>query len=574
MTHDPDDQNSVLLRRIESGFDTRYRCAQLPHPIRTISVWYFLTVLEDTVRYLYVKSGESEAIALEEFIDKQKYSARYGLERIFKECTDSTQSSIPARVVPKLYTKAVGLLHAGIEYLGAAQLCTAAHVGTVSFKELYDTIEIVIDPTKYDFRYAVLELLSGTPYEDMDHASRIYFWARNQSAMPHVVDAIARTIRIEGAQVLYRYNTALAVGLAENLAQPPSLVPAGWKFLWGENYETTLLINALCVRCAYHLVAVHFGALQNGLKGWGVASLLLIIPKARLMSDLQAISSLDLQLISKFVDYLTLGTATETPDPSLQPLIRIDNQLAIPCLFFLSSNHERNLMSLQARVEGPQFNAMSKMFETKMIEELTSELAPKWPQMKGSITVRDKSEFEELDMVFADLTTKTLLLCELRWMLQPGDPREVQNRKRVCWEKEKQLARKVLWIQGRVSLALKALDINGETADGWRVEGIVVIETFGGVRSNNPNLPIMPRIIFERGLLHSQSLRDFADWSRSLCWLPSEGSHYRVEPRRMKLEGIEKDIAGRGIERLCTREEYFAFITKSIVAHGRDRTPP
>lgn len=68
-------------------------------------------------------------------------------------------------------------------------------------------------------------------------------------------------------------------------------------------------------------------------------------------------------------------------------------------------------------------------------------------------------------------------------MLQPGDPREVQNRKKACHEKVTQVARKVQWLQPRAHALLDVLGIEVANSDAWQVEGVVVIKTFGGTLS-------------------------------------------------------------------------------------------
>jgi hypothetical protein len=182
------------------------------------------------------------------------------------------------------------------------------------------------------------------------------------------VDAIAKSVLISDRKVVYGYHPYFAVVLASEMTQHTFLIPEGWRFPWGGRYETTLLINALCVRCMYHWIAVHFGASLKGLKGGGEASLLHVTTTTKLILDLREMCSLDESVIRKFVLYLTYGYAVQTPDPVLQPIISLGGgRIAIPCLLFLSSNYERNLLSLQARIESATFDEMSDLFEDAMI---------------------------------------------------------------------------------------------------------------------------------------------------------------------------------------------------------------
>ncbi|AKC78407.1 hypothetical protein XB05_06470 [Xanthomonas arboricola] len=528
-----------------------------------------MTVLEDSFRGLFTLTEDEDAPIVEFQLDSQKYSARFALDRIRQECLDTSRAAIPARVTPRLYIKTAELLQAGVDFKAANQLCSAAHAGTVLFTEGDQTIDIVFDDIHHDRRYAAIELLGHMPLDVIDHSANLYAWARRQELRPPIVGAIARSTRISGQKVFYDYSPHLAVALAEEMMQLPSMVPEGWRFPWGGCYETMLLINAMCVRCMYHWIAVHFGASLHGLRGGGEASLLYITKMQKLVADLDAMCSLGETRIRSFLQYLSHGYATKTPDPALQPIVALTNGLvAVPCLLYLSSNYERNLLGLQARIDSKRFDSMSKLFEVDMVHDLLEMIRPRWPFVKGNQTLRADGGFEEIDLLVADPGSQTVLVCELRWMLQPGDPREVQNRKNACREKVGQLARKVQWLQPRIRLALDVLGVAPAAMAEWRIEGVIVIKTFGGTLSNNPKLPIMTERIFMQGMQNASSLRHFADWSQSLGWLPQEGVHFRIVPQEIHLSGLSKHLVALGMEKLCPMRTYVKFVERSLAGSG------
>lgn len=563
-------RSTQLHEAVERDLDANYHGVAIAHPNRTVAMWYLLTVLEDSFRGLFALTEDEDAPIVEFQVDSQKYSARFALDRIRQECTDTSSAAIPVRVIPKLYIKTAELLRAGVDFKAANQLCSAAHAGTVLFNEGDQTIDIVFDDIHHDKRYAALELLGHMPLDVIDHSANLYAWARKKEFRPTVVDAIARSARISGRRVLYDYEPNLALALTEEMMQPPSMVPEGWRFPWGGRYETMLLINAMCVRCMYHWIAVHFGAGLHGLRGGGEASLLHVTTMPKLVADLDAMCSLGETRIRSFLQYLSYGYAMNTPDPALQPIVALGNgQMAVPCLLYLSSNYERNLLGLQARIDSKTFDSMSKLFEANMVRDLLETIRPRWPLAKGNLTLRAEGRFEEIDLLIADPSSRTILVCELRWMLQPGDPREVQNRKNACREKVGQLARKLQWLQARTRLALDALGIASVDVAEWRIEGVVVIKTFGGTLSNNARLPLMTERIFVQGIQNASSLRQFADWSQSLRWLPKESEHFRVVPQEMPLSALGKHLVAFGIEKLCPLRTYVEFVERSLEAPRR-----
>lgn len=560
----------ALLVAVEAALDENYQSHPLPHPNRTIATWYLLAVLEDNLRMFFVGTYDNNKTLVEYLIDAYKYSARFALDRVRRECFDTSKVALPTRVIQRVYVQTGELLQAGMDYMSATRLCSAAHAKTVGLREGPETIEVEFDADEHDMRYSTVELLGHMPPDFVDHTTRLYHWARNEEFRPEIIQTIAQTTSIYRGRVEYQFHGYPAIKLAESMEQHPFLVPERWQFVWGGRYETTLLLNALCIRCMYHWCAVHFGASLHGLKGGGQESLLLVTTANQLATELREMCSLDLPVIRKFIGYLTFGHGVHAPDPALQPIVSLgEGRIAIPCLLFLSSNYERNLLTLQARIDAPIFDRLSGLFEEAMVSGLLPLVKKRWPTAKGNVTVRDGNELEEIDLLVPEPETKTLLLCELRWMLQPGDPREVHNRKKVCREKVAQLERKMRWLSVRKSNALQLLGLSAENAAEWQLAGVVSVDAFGGVLSPNADIPVLPNNIFKRGLEKAFSLSGFVLWSKSLLWLPKEDEHFRIVPQSTDLPGFDKPLLTFGIEKLCSPMSYSAFVDRSLELGSR-----
>jgi len=561
-------ESADLLAKAEAALDRDYHELPLPHPNKILAVWYLLAVAEDYQRNLFIGLDPGLSAAAIEFrIDRLKYSLRYGLDRILKEVSDQSPAQVPRRIIPMLYERTAKLLFGGLDFIAANQLCSAAHAGTVRFVDHQNEIEVLIDEQHHHKGYAALELMGHEQTNVVDFAALFFAYLRLPENRPQTLQEIALTVRIRNRLVEYEYLQNLAIELAQEIEQPSFLIPDGWAFPWGGRVETTLLLNALSLRCFYHLVAVHFGSLHLALRGGGEANICLVLTPKQLADDLKLMSSLSPKVIAAFIQYLTYGFGTKTPDPALQPIVQLGpDKLALPCIHFLSSNHERNLLSLQARIQQKQYDAMSDLFEKNMVRRLEAQLRDKWPALRVNIELTLDGGNEEIDLLIADVQTCTLLVCELRWMLQPGDPREVQNRKRVCWEKVDQLERKVRWIQQRTGAVLKrAFDVpvDSATSEPWSVIGVVIIETFGGVMSTKPEFPIMTLALFELGMQKATSLVHFGAWSKSLLWLPQEGVNFKLVTLETELAG--KKLKSFGMERLQSRSEYREYVTRTFI---------
>lgn len=558
--------SSELLKVVEADLDARYLQTALPHQNLTMATWYLLTVFEDGMRATFAACGESDLGAVVMSLDRSKYSVRFGLDRLRAECPDRSEVALPTREIPRTYEQAALLMFAGVEFMSANQLCSAAHSGSATFRETGSAIHVELDPLWNDPRYSTLEVLGHVPSEFLDHSARLLRWMKMPDERPAIVDAIAQSAQVVKSQVRYAYRREFAIALASEMQQQPELIPEGWRFPWGGRYETSLLINALAVRCLYHLVAVHFGATSRGMRGAGLASVLLVMTKQQLIADIAEMSSRSLTVIRRFVDYLTYGNRTLRPDPALQTFVGLGrDRVAIPCLMILSSNAERSLLGLQARLDTKEFNALSGLFEASMVKALVDQLLPKWPQLRANVHVRLDGKAEEIDLQIVDENSRTVLVCELRWMLQPGESHEVQQRKKTCHEKVRQLRRKVDWLRDRkASLLKRELGKEVPDVDAWAVHGVVVIQTYGGTLSPDPELPIMTSELFVTGLQNTSSLAVFAAWSQSLCWLPQLEWHFEITEESDPLPTVGKDLVRPMFSVCCGRAAYLHHVADTL----------
>src|SRR5262249_26046927 len=151
----------------------------------------------------------------------------------------------------------------------------------------------------------------------------------------------------------------------------------------------------------------------------------------------------------------------------------------------LSSNQERNLLSLMARTQSETFDAQSHLFERDMVAELLSATAPQGTLVRTNIRLTIEGKEEELDVVLVDVSARRLLIGELRWMLGPGDPREILNRQKESLKKVEQIRRKVEWAAHRTPDVVAAAlgRPSADIGNGWCTSGVVLLTGYGGTRS-------------------------------------------------------------------------------------------
>lgn len=555
----------MTLKKIEFLIDKRYQETRLPHPNLYLAVWHFLTATEDALRQNICRNDISTG-SIEYFVDRTKYSLKHGLERIFIESKDAAVYAFPRRVNEFCYGRGLDLLRAGIEYSMGSQICHSAHNGSVELRESEGFVILSIDEKHNSMGYAALEMMGHQPEDNISHMQIIFWLLQKNKDLPFIVDQIADSVSVKGKLISYEYDSYLAAELSLIFSQSPPLIPRDWEFSWGGRDETTLLLNSLSMRCAYHFIAIHFGAIAKGLSGGGFDDLVMTLSIEMLCHDIEKLSSLPSSKIQLFVHELIYGNGVKSPDPALQPFIRLGKDfIAVPPLHILSCYMERNLLTLQARAQRAKFDAMSSAFERDMIASTMQKILPHWTYIKPNFTWKFRGEKEEFDLIIADPESFTLLVCEMRWNIQPGDPREVEQRKKNCFQKVSQLHRKIEWLRPNLNFAISQIfGINSSMESTWSILGLVVVDGFGGVMSKNEDIPIIPVRIFERVMARMSSLDVLGIWSKSLEWLPQRDIFFKIRDGELELEGVR--IKCEGMEPIQERSDYLHYIDKTIEA--------
>lgn len=567
--------DKALLEKVERLVDEKYLSLDLPHLDWTLVAWYLLTVFEDhqILMFRMAAEDESQNQKLEGLVDRLKYSIKYAFLRAKAEVKTDSNHEVPRQISDILYLRASAIIQEGADYSAAVQIISSVYGKKVGLKQVGNAIQLeVIDAAYHDASYSVLEVIGHIEPGVITYSLTLLTWMKAIDDLPIIAKIIAETVTLKKRILRYDYLPHLAQQLALDLHQQPFLIPNGWVFEWGGREETTLLLNALAIRCMYHLIAVEFGARGYKLKGGGVESLALVLRREQLINDLIEMSSIDEPDVGSFVDLLTFGNQVDTPDPALQPFIKLaGGKLALPCIHIISSHLERNLLTLQARQQPKRFDAQSGLFEDKMVGELLAKICTKWPIHRANVHVALGRVTEELDLVLVDPQSKTVFIGELRWMLPPGDPREVTNRKNVCGEKVVQLRRKYNAVKKNLTYLLQNV-FSIQSDDSWEVCGAVIIEGFGGARSADDDLPVLVKYIAEVGLEGSDSLRQFATWSTSLEWLPQEDVHFDRGHDRIQTNAEMIEYSTLGI--ICTPYEYRQFLADTVKRFSAQLEPP
>ncbi len=532
---------------LETKIDAQFEACHLPFPNLETARWRLCQVSEDMLRGVIrsaPKEWENEGerafqAGLINISDRMKYMLRFAFDLCSRRLP-ATGSSQRDPLTEDNYVPTGRLIEAAAQFAWASRLFSAYHArsgGLIIDRDTgylcpevglrrgqYNTLEWMVNAdgggknTLISFAF----LLNGPEFE-IPGTGHVALWGPT-------VHEIVKRAKVSGGKVKYQLITIYARELIEVLdAEPPGL-PDNWVFPWSNATQARAYYTSLQAICAYHLLSVHFGAAKGGLEGCGFDQLCLRLAPRDLNNLLARVSQLPLPTVEAITAALTYGEKTLTPDPAMQPLIPVgDQELGALGTMILSSNWSRNMLSLHARVNKKTFDAQSKLFELAMTERLARELPSRFPH-KTARQVPTSTKPEDIDLVLVDEGTKTILFGELRWMLQPGDIREVLNRKQVIAEKVDQVARKVTKAQEALP---KVLEYLGLTEGHWKILGAVVIEGYGGDPSPIPKeYPVVPGDIFLRAIKKCPNLLHAHAALCTPLWLPRRGIDFQNDWQR------------------------------------------
>lgn len=444
---------------------------------------------------------------------------------------------IPQKSHPHSYKLAYKLLSSARDYANISRIFSSIRSGEIEAHRIDESF-ILKYKHSYEGEYSALEALQHGQEPYFDLSSLLHGLLRGEHVPIGLIAAFSNLSRIKKGRVTYKYEPSGILAIINEIGQRDQIIPDDFLFPWGSAFETHALINSLHVRCLYHLVAIHFATQKYSIPGGFESSLVLQISKTQLIEDFEGLADIGRDKIVTFIDFLTYGTNSRTPDPALQPIYKAKNEiLLIPCAHVITSNTQRNILSLLARVAPSAFDAQSKKFEIRMCSNISAEFK-QWPNRRENCEIRAKGQMEEFDLIVIDPTTRFICALELRWMIQPGDVREVINRIKVCREKITQLNRKLSFLRKNIKEILpNAFGITQSTNNPWRIEGFVVIQGFGGHTSEIQSIPLITASALRIGLEEISTLPTLYEWARELKWLPVNGKHFFTDKETMEIHG-------------------------------------
>jgi len=492
---------------------------------------------------------------------------KHGVQWVYSKSVYAESYPLPVKVFPKSFINAREVLEGGLFYSDMVSLFSSLKAQQSVWQLSADGKHEVVFDSVYDLRYSALEMMGHGKQEDFDVTTILFQRMRGHEKDVALEAIFDRSLKIRKGKVFYDYDADGVNILIDLIPQREIIIPDNFEFKWGSGSETQALINSIYLRCVYHVLCIDYAVEKFKMPGFFDSSLVLVLDNETLIHDLSFAADIGENKISDFIDFLTFGSSTKSPDIALQPFLKsVSGRYMLPCMFVITNDMQRNAMALEARVNKKGFDKQSKVFECCMLDRLML-AAERWPHKykNKNFTVHNKKE--EIDFLLIDVENKIIIAMECAWMLQPGDPNEIFNRVKTCNGKVDQIERKCIFLQNNIAAVLHVLKLSKISCDEWQVKGLVVIEGFGGQISRVDAFPVISINALKIALEESQSVSEIHSWAESLEWLPKENYHFE----RVQTAHDTQPVSVHEIGLQLTEEhlKYSEHVTASVRVHNK-----
>jgi hypothetical protein len=452
---------------------------------------------------------QANATALDMIVN----SLRYAIEWVKAECPRTRQTS---RVDEKLFASAEDLLEQARQYMFFAAAYSYWRRGLIDM-HLTDRHFSVTRGLDTDTRYEAYDRLVKTTNDMSTYEAPqgVSFDAaiRDRLKKGHMLNAIPFD-----RQLVEEASIAMDVAHASTYQLPPE-----WHFSGFDLREFRAVMNVLRgVQFVWNIaatVSVGYGAPQR--PWWPF-----VVRRGALFDIARDVTGLPRSIVKSIFGLLEYGSSgIRVPDPALQPLLPLGADFIIlSSMLLLGTSPERNLIVLlnQLPAERAVYAKLVNEKETLLRESMIAKMPSCFLSWTGRLPGRP--DLPDIDLAVLDSQSKSVLLSELKWFVEPAEPREMVQR---CEELEKGVLQSNKLFEA-FAADPKLLRVIGAD-ETWTVFAAVVsANSIGLAKSQSDQIPIARAEHLSAKLSVSTSLNDVVKWLMERRYLPMEGRDFTV----------------------------------------------
>ncbi|MCH7887584.1 MAG: hypothetical protein IIA58_06450 [Candidatus Marinimicrobia bacterium] len=495
----------------------------LTHPFiklkKTEAFWYLFCAAEESMMMTTMNFPDDLYIA-GNYVDSMKYVLKYCMQWINHSCT--TGGKIPLKSNPKLKTLAIEFLNIGSEYQVFVVQYTLALKGILKMKAENYSLDVDYPPN-YDRRIEAYNQLLFP--ELIDDAKDI------TTSISDFRTAITSNIRMGDGTFTYSIkprDVIKAINYIKEYSVQAYELPPEWKFARYSLSEFKKVYDGLTALAHYHLLAYNY-SIGNARPYGGFITNIYKFKMAGMINRLSRYTAeINKETIKYILNDLTYGSHDLiNPDPALQPIIPLSGeQFAIIPSILISNSPERNLISLLNRIpkERHIYSKISNEKESIMRDKIKSELNDiDYRFWNGKIS--KTGELPDIDLAIISESEKIVLICELKWFLDPAETREMIEKTDEIVKGIEQIEK----LRKNYDSVKDTIDQKLNITSDYDYMFIVISENFIGLSSVHvEEIPVINRSHIIHKIKEKRSLKFIIEWLKQRNYLPTPDIHFKT----------------------------------------------
>jgi hypothetical protein len=518
----PMDRLSPELRTVEREIDEAYKSNPLAKACFSVAAWNLLAATEDRV-FSALKGGEeTNRFRLDALIDHLMFIIRNPIYWLRISCPPGGQ--IPRKFNRKDYEAAQDLLRLASQYDDFYMVFTYASRGLIDLRlEGNDLIPTgtFTDDSQYE---AYNRLVKPINVGFTDEALHI--------ELERIGDPIITSLKVAGENFSFSTNPHLVnvtIELFQSILQQKFTLPDSWLFSRYSMLDFRKVFSAIFA-LAYLQYVARFLAVESGCKWNGITNGVLIARRLELIARVVRYTGLRREVVKEIIFDLTLGSNEIPPDqadPAQQPLVPLDPEhYAIMPHLWINNAAERNFVVLLNKLpkEKPVYlklvHLKEEIMRKRIVEGIVNSGLRTW---WGPVST--KHRLPDIDLAILSPEERICLFLELKWFIDPAEPRELLEKSGEIRKGISQLQQIKKAFSEHDNALISCLGIDSAYSVGFAV---VSANWIGHASEQHADIPVIREHHLIKKLASAKTLLETINWLSKRQYLPTEGVDYEV----------------------------------------------
>lgn len=416
---------SEYIREIEKAIDDYHKGNLVFRLNQKTALYNAILVFEDLCRLGGTTKLALTGDSLEySFLIREQLDALNVLVHwIYSDCSHSEDDDLDMSVIPERYISFADMLQnqaRNYSPICSAYISYSRGKFTAKINEQQNKITFLDNPENRSIIISdITESIMRDQATGLPYAPSVSLLDANQK----LIDSIC----FQEGHIKYRTDAEIWTPYEKMMERQWTLtseLPEEWAFDTFSIGEFKYFWTAIATLSIIHMTA----CLKSNVPGVAVEDAVLIKTPSWFAQIISDKGNISLECTNSILSLLTFSERLRNNDVIYQPFIPVERgKLALAPHLILASRPERNLISLIHKKRDKSYFDLTNLREGLMQKELSASIE-KLPGVKIALNRPLPDTLPDVDYAIWDTTSNTILVCELKWLVEADSTQEVYAR--------------------------------------------------------------------------------------------------------------------------------------------------